>query len=78
MNVWLTIAHCLVGLPNFLPMTVQALFKIVVWPWDLKYFNGFCTLRKGFPNYRKSEVGQIIQMLEEDLDQGYVENQRAS
>lgn len=64
MNLFMSIAIFMMTIPYVLPLFTQMVFKLLVWPWDFRYFKGSCTLRKAFPSYQKSELGQLIQKLQ--------------
>ena len=66
LNFWVTILQLLVTIPYLLPVTTQMLFKIVVWPIDLKNFSGHCSLRKAFPDYQDMEVELQFKRVERD------------
>ena len=45
------------------------LFKIVVWPFDLKNFSGQCSLRKAFPDYQQMEVELQFKRVEREAQE---------
>ena len=50
-EIVLTIVQTSLAIPQILPSLSQIIFKLFMWPLDLKNFAGKCTFKLAFPGY---------------------------